>query len=90
MCYSERLVLQKVCILHIYFGTHFGTLKVSGVTTGGVKGQIAPLDSKKKCQKLGKGGRKPGKRGKQSGKRGKSGRFFLFALLTDRASYATA
>ena len=51
MCYSERLVLQKVCILHIYFGTHFGTLKVSGVTTGGVKGQIAPLDSKKKNAK---------------------------------------
>ena len=66
----------------------------SGVATGGgAWGQSATPDSKKidknREKKRGKIRKNWEKRGKIGKKRQKSGRFFHFALLTDRAGYAT-
>ena len=66
---------------------------VSGVATGGLRGQSAPLDSEKfakNWEKEGESQEKSGKRGKKSGKRWKNREgSFTFPLLTDRADYAT-
>ena len=63
----------------------------------GVRGQSAPLDSKKTCKKSGKRGKHWEGEGKNWEKEEKSGRkgknqegSFTLPLLTDRAGYATA
>ena len=62
---------------------------ISGVATGGSRGQSATPDSKK-LPKIGKNQENSGEKKEKIGKkRQKSRRFFTLPLLTDRACYAT-
>ena len=65
-------------------------LRVSGVATGGLRGQSAPLTAKKIAKNREKEGENEEKEGKIEKKRTNRQGSFTLPLLTDRAGYATA